>query len=162
LWFIVSSVTVVIDLTFVLGRPATLQATTPPYVWWVLYTKHDKRYGDMKDGWVVAQSWLNALEVAFQLIAVLASLLKINQFANKLALVVSTMTLYKTVIYFLIEYFEDYKFTKHNSEKDLMLMVVIPSGVWIVMSAIVALQSWAKLRLGERVAFSYQSKRKGQ
>ena len=151
-WFVASAATVCIDLSFVLGRPWTLTAKGIPWEWWQLYATHDRRYGDLNDGWVVVQSYLNVVEVVMQLAAVVLSFAGVRTIANKVAVTVAVMTFYKTVIYFLIEVFEDYRFTKHNSPKDLWLMVIIPSGVWLLMSLVVFLQSWARLGASSAVA----------
>lgn len=130
LWLLVSIPIVIIDATFVLNRPWTLEQTTPPFSLWVTYTKYDKRYADAVDGFVRLQSWLNLVEVALQGLAVMTD-------SVKLAAAVSLMTLYKTVMYFGMEEADYGKYTKHNSFEDWLLMVGIPSAFWIVMPAYV-------------------------
>ena len=147
-WFILSAAIVIIDASFVVMRPASMNATTLPHSLWVTYSKHDKRYASMEDAFVVVQSYLNFFEVGLQLLAVLLSLLSVSGLANKIGLVVSVMTIYKTVIYGLMEHFENDKYTKHNSQVDLWQMVIIPSAFWVVIPGFIAIQCWRNLDLG--------------
>ena len=140
LWLLVSIPIVLIDATFVMSRPESLGATTLPFSGWVLYTQYDKRYADAVDGFVRMQSWLNYVEVALQGVAVMLD-------SVKLALLVSVMTLYKTVMYFLMEEADHGKFTKHNTTVDWLKMVFIPSLFWIVFPAYVAWDCLRKLQV---------------
>jgi hypothetical protein len=159
-WFIVTSVVVVIDASFVLGRPATLSSLSEPWKTWQLYAVHDKRYGDLEDAFCRLQSYLNLVEVALQLLAVALGLARANGAANKTTFLVSTMTLYKTIMYFGMETLEEGKFTKHNTHSDLLLMVLIPSAFWIIVPAILICQSWSRLARGEDVIFETKTDKK--
>jgi len=147
IWFIISGFVVLLDATFVLLRPKSLPGGpfASLYGGWHVYIQHDKRYADMQDPFVVLQSWLNLCEIAFQFIAVAVHYQNGPSCALKLGLVVSVATFYKTVIYFLMEYGEGLKYTKHNSLPDLLLYVVIPSAFWLVIPLIVAGDCWSKL-----------------
>ena len=129
-WLVVSALICIIDATFVILRPRTLKGgdlgDTQPWPTWQHYATFDKRYGDMKDGWVVLQSYLNYFEIVLSFLAVGAN-------SVKLGLVVS-------IIYFGMEHFEGGKYTHHNSTQDLLLMMIIPSMFWIVIPAFVAKQ----------------------
>ncbi|KAH9593077.1 Emopamil-binding protein [Trypanosoma melophagium] len=142
LWFIVTAPVVIIDAIFVLSRsklenePHPL-AETSPFNYWVLYATYDKRYAPNDDAFVVVQSWLNLLEVSLGLFAVFLSWRGDACSSIQLAFAVSVMTLYKTVMYLVIDIIEGGKYTQHNTPMDTITMVVLPSLVWVVMPAIV-------------------------
>lgn len=169
-WFVLTAVVVGIDLTFVLYRPAYVPgaavqpahplATTFPFDSWVLYSTFDHRYAVNDDAFVVVQSYCNLIEVVVQLLAVVLSLAGAYSTSHKLALVVSMMTLYKTVMYGLMEHVEGGKFTHHNETKDLILMVVIPSSFWILIPAILAKRSWSALTVRAKESASAALKKK--
>ena len=147
LWFIISGLIVILDASFVLLRPISMPGGSLAFLYggWHKYITHDKRYADTHDAFVVVQSWLNLVEVAFQFMAVAAHLQKGPSCALKLGFFVSVATFYKTVIYFSMEYAEGLKFTRHNSLPDLILYVVIPSFVWLAMPLKVAGACWSRL-----------------
>ncbi|CAD2215508.1 hypothetical protein AGDE_04290 [Angomonas deanei] len=45
------------------------------------------------------------------------------------------MTFYKTVLYFVMDIVEGGKYTKHNSMKDQIQFVIIPSSFWLIVPA---------------------------
>jgi hypothetical protein len=145
LWFIIGGVTVILDALFVINRPASLTTEDYPFKAWQLYAKTDKRYSDTKDPWCLAQTYLNFVEVALQFLAVLLSLANVRLTAQRIALVVSIMTLYKTITYFVIEHFEEYKYTKHNTGSDLFLIVAVPTAFWFIMPAYVIVKAFGAL-----------------
>lgn len=150
-WFLLTSIIVSIDLAYVLTRPSDpavrhpLAAANYVFAQWEYYSTFDKRYAVNDDPFVVVQSLCNFVEVIFQLVAVLLHAAGKYNTANKLALVVSVMTLYKTVMYGMMEHFEGGKYTKHNSTADLIQMVVIPSSFWILIPGILVVQSWNRV-----------------
>ena len=153
-WFILATFTVLIDLTYVLTRPkapATSAehplASTFPFSGWTLYTQFDKRYAPNDDAFVVVQSWCNAGECVLQLLAVMASLASAYAFAHKVTVVVCVMVTYKTIMYALMEFADGSKFTQHNTTKDLLTMVVIPSSFWIIVPLILLKRSINALSL---------------
>jgi hypothetical protein len=158
LWFIVSAVVCAVDATFVVMRPWSLTAAGQPWATWQHYATFDKRYANMSDAWVVLQSYLNFAEIAIQLIVVLLGLLGRNGAAHRLAMVVSTMTLWKTAIYFGMEYLEGSVYTKHNSMEDLMLMFVVPSSFWVTVPLFLISRSWSCLAKGEEILYERKPK----
>lgn len=163
-WFTLTAVVVSIDLVYVLMRPSVIGkphplARNPVFAQWEYYATFDKRYGVNDDAFVVVQSICNALEVIMQLAAVGLNTLGKLGAANKLALVVSIMTLYKTVMYAMMEHFDGGKYTKHNSLQDLVLMVMIPSSFWIMIPAYLAVQSWRRLEVASQTLTKGPSKK---
>lgn len=150
IWLVVSGLICIIDATFVLLRPATLPGGSLdvyPYKFWAVYIEHDKRYAALEDAFVSLQSVLNLVELALQFVIVFLNARGRHAAAHKLCILVSVATLYKTVIYFGMEIFDGFPFTKHNSQFDLVTMVIIPSSFWIIIPAWVAYESLSKLGL---------------
>jgi hypothetical protein len=148
LWFVVNAIVVACDMLYVILRPAThpggKYGDMIPFKYWHLYTLYDKRYGTDDDAWCLVQSYLNGAEVFLQFVAIVYSIGG-NRKGLMWGLIVSIMTLYKTVIYFAMEAAENFKYTKHNSLQDGLLMVVLPSSFWITIPAIVAASLGTKL-----------------
>jgi hypothetical protein len=156
-WFLLTSIIVSIDLVYVLTRPndaSTRHPLASNYVFaqWEYYSTFDKRYAVNDDPFVVVQSLCNAVEVVLQLTAVLLHAAGKYTTANTLALVVAVMTLYKTIMYGMMEHFEGGKYTKHNSTADLIQMVVIPSSFWIIIPGMIVAQSWRRVTSGVSTA----------
>jgi len=152
LWFLAVTPIVAIDAMFVLFRSSDPKqphplAETIPFKYWTIYEKYDLRYAPNDDAFVVAQSWMNVIEVVLGMVAVVLSQMNVHEAAVKLALIVAVMTMYKTVLYYLMDVAEDGKFTSHNTFKDKVLMVWVPSSFWIIVPAIIVAQCSRVLRL---------------
>ncbi|RNF08217.1 cholestenol Delta-isomerase [Trypanosoma conorhini] len=150
LWFLLTAPVVLIDGVFVLTRSSSPSvphplADTPPFNWWVLYATYDRRYAPNDDAFVVVQSWMNMLEVALGILALVLSHRGSVVEGLQLALVVSVMTLYKTVLYLAMEVVEGGKYTKHNSTFDTLMMTVLPSSFWIIVPAMLIVQCGRRL-----------------
>jgi len=77
-WFLVVAPIVAIDATFVLYRASNANEPHPlgetiPFKYWTTYAVYDRRYAPNDDAFVVAQSWMNGIEVLLGLVAVLLS-----------------------------------------------------------------------------------------
>ncbi|KAF8283618.1 putative Emopamil binding protein [Trypanosoma cruzi] len=150
LWFILTAPLLLIDATFVFTRSSSTGvphplADTPPFNLWVLYSTYDRRYAPNDDAFVVLQSGMNILEAALGLFAFLLAERGKAIASLKLALVVGVMTLYKTLMYFSLEAIEGGKYTKHNSTFDALMMVALPSSLWIIVPAAIILQCSCRL-----------------
>lgn len=103
-WFFVSAIIVFLDASFILQRPET-QNGGSLYKYYFLYDNYviyDTLYADLKDSFVVIQSWLNIVEGIFLLIAVFMSFS--SKFSTQLwsafiAILASTCVFWKTVIF---------------------------------------------------------------
>ncbi|KAK3701741.1 hypothetical protein QZH41_018896, partial [Actinostola sp. cb2023] len=73
LWLAISSVVCTIDTLFVLFRPRTLVGGDLNYLvsYYNIYTEIDTRYADLKDGFVIGQTWMNLVEVFINLITLI-------------------------------------------------------------------------------------------
>lgn len=142
-WLVISSIICVWDASFVLLRPASFDM-----VLWAPYADYiqvDKLYGNVEDSFVWSQSILNLLEVALNLYTL--SLVRTRQFraASVMAVVVSTMTSSKTVLYHVMEYACGFCNSAHNDAATLVLLYFLPNGVWIWVPAFVVFHLGGKL-----------------
>ncbi len=62
-WLVASSLIVIYDASYVLQRPASMEGGKlfPYFSPYALYIQYDTLYGDLKDSFVVIQSWLNLI-----------------------------------------------------------------------------------------------------
>ncbi len=130
-WLFVTSCICTWDSLFVLLRPWSFES--PVWGPYQTYITIDKLYGSMDDSFVTAQSWLNVVEVAINLLTL--SLLASR--ASKMpavitGLVVNSMTASKTVLYFVCEAMSGFKYTKHNELSKLISLYVIPNVIWVI------------------------------
>ncbi|MFT4210284.1 MAG: hypothetical protein QM626_00295 [Microbacterium sp.] len=98
----------------------------------VFYSSFDHRYADF-DAFGSAQSWANLLEVVVLIVAIC---LRRRWSGVVLALIVSTATFWKTVIYFLVEISSGLEMTRQSLEQGnlvgFLAVAVLPNLVWIV------------------------------
>jgi len=94
----------------------------------------DKSYGQMDNGFVIAQSLVNFVEVSF----ILLGLLKRNTMGGFLFVFsYAVMSCSKTVLYMLVDASAGFEFTKHNDLKTWLLLYFIPSAFWIVFPGLI-------------------------
>ncbi|KAI1645350.1 uncharacterized protein F4817DRAFT_183094 [Daldinia loculata] len=154
LWLAVSLPLVIWDSGYVLLRPLTMEGGPlhwPVYAPYKLYGEVDHVYGwkafHARNGFTSAQGALNVVETAMYLVYVgvyLGSGAAVAGRATRVlsgrpaALAVVTafsaavMTLSKTVLYWLQEYFSGFDNIGHNSLQDLVLLWIIPNGLWLI------------------------------
>lgn len=156
-WFLLVIPLAIIDGVFVLTRasptaedPTHPLAKTIPFKYWTIYANHDRRYQPNNDVFVVVQSYLGLVEVALGILVVLLEVAAKNHVAAlKLAICVSMMTLYKTVIFYAMDYANGCEYTKHNTAMNKFLVVTLPSCFWIIIPAFLIWQCFEGLKLGE-------------
>jgi hypothetical protein len=103
-WFVLSAFIVFFDASFVIQRPATLKGGNlyKYYFAYDNYVIYDTLYTDLKDSFVVIQSWLNIVEGVFLIVAVILSLskcLKASLWGAAIGAITSTCVFWKTVIF---------------------------------------------------------------
>ncbi|XP_073252581.1 uncharacterized protein [Porites lutea] len=69
-WLLLSSIICAIDAFFVLLRPHTLPGGKWNYLFkpYNIYIQVDARYKDLKDAFVIGQSWMNIVEVCLNIV----------------------------------------------------------------------------------------------
>lgn len=134
-WLVLSSLVVIYDASYVLLRPRSmlngdLFSLFSPYD---LYIKYDTLYGNLKDSFVVIQSYLNLVEVTLLLVSVAlaASSCWKKQFIGAfIAIVGSSFVLWKTIIYVL--YVEDFASELVGLNLQCFLVLILPTSFWLI------------------------------
>ncbi|KAG8905593.1 hypothetical protein FRB99_008591 [Tulasnella sp. 403] len=109
------------------------------WIWkpYEIYVKIDKIYGfealETKNGFTNAQSMLNVIESALNYLYVYLGTK--HTMAPFIGYSAALMTLSKTLLYWLQEYYCDYCSAGHNSFADLLQYWIIPNGLWVVFPA---------------------------
>ncbi|KAI8093868.1 uncharacterized protein BX664DRAFT_330782 [Halteromyces radiatus] len=143
-WFLISSLVVYWDAAYCLLRPHSMEGGSLNYVWrpYNLYAKIDHFYGiqalEANDGFTGAQAFLNLVESTMNLVYLYLLSKPIN--SRKVTLFGFTavlLTLNKTVLYWLIEYFSGFHHIGHNTFFDLFFLWIIPNGLWIVVPGLI-------------------------
>mmetsp|Transcript_27393 Transcript_27393/g.68769 ORF Transcript_27393/g.68769 Transcript_27393/m.68769 type:complete len:174 (-) Transcript_27393:49-570(-) len=132
-WFYVSFLIQIWDALFILARPHSLAGGALEYVWspYQLYITVDRRYGDLGDGFGIAQSWLNLLEVV-------VGFWGLNMYmggqakAHLYLFSASLMSFAKTCIYFLTEFCSGLEYTGGADWYQWTTIFFIPSLFWVV------------------------------
>ena len=148
-WLLIASPVVIIDGLFVVLRPRTMPGGDLNWLYqpYNLYIEVDKRYGDLNDPFVLAQSYLNFVEVAMSLAAVMMHFSK-DERCQPLAFVTLAFTLWKTVIYMLqyAEFCGGGAYHMHNDAFHMVVCFLIPNTLWIVMPSLGLVALWNRLR----------------
>ncbi|KAI2612945.1 uncharacterized protein GGS25DRAFT_477881 [Hypoxylon fragiforme] len=158
-WLAVSLPLVAWDSGYVLLRPLTMEGGSlhwPLYTPYKLYGEVDHVYGwkafKAGNGFTGAQGALNVLETTMYLVylwlyfarGTTAAGVKTGRGNAKVlsgrpaaiavltAFSAAVMTLSKTALYWLQEYFSNYDNIGHNNLQDLILLWIIPNGLWLI------------------------------
>ena len=123
------------DACFVLFRPTSFEWTIyKPYT--DIYIHIDRGYGDLFDGFVIAQSYLNLIEMIFNLFAIYYYYTNNTILSNAWCFIATLCTFWKTVLYLLRDVCggkNGFEFSGHNSWNDFIIFYVIPNGIWIIL-----------------------------
>ncbi|XP_064404300.1 uncharacterized protein LOC135349674 [Halichondria panicea] len=138
-WFSLSSLVVIWDALFVFLRPRSLPGGDLHFLFkpYGLYITVDTNYGDMEHSFTICQSWMNVAEVCLQLYTVVL-LLKGQKSASFWAFLVSSLTLWKTLIYMLqyTSLCNGSHLVQHLDWSTFLCLFIVPNGVWIVVPSI--------------------------
>lgn len=151
-WLVVGSLIVCWDAGYVLLRPHSMAGGALAAIWapYALYGEWDHLYGRPgyekylrgEEGWNPTQSVLNLFEVALAgwYLVLLAG--KRHGAASLVAILVSALTAYKTVAYFLIDGFTGWRNSSHLVGSAFWTSYVLPSSFWIVIPIAVVFKLW--------------------
>ncbi|KAI1121576.1 hypothetical protein F5Y10DRAFT_98315 [Nemania abortiva] len=153
-WLAVSLPLVAWDCGYVLLRPRTMAGGDLHWPLWTpyaLYGEVDHVYGwkafNANNGFTGAQGLLNVAETlmyAYYFLAYYRNAVSVGGGGRKVvvgrkaatAVLVgfsaAVMTLSKTVLYWLCEYYSGFDNIGHNSLQDLIVLWIIPNGAWLV------------------------------
>eukprot|EP01127_Copromyxa_protea_P018115 TRINITY_DN5628_c0_g1_i2.p1 TRINITY_DN5628_c0_g1~~TRINITY_DN5628_c0_g1_i2.p1 ORF type:complete len:176 (-),score=38.26 TRINITY_DN5628_c0_g1_i2:20-547(-) len=137
LWAVVSSLVCLWDAGFVLSRPDSMEGGKLAWIWapYPAYYNVDRSYADLENVWTITQSYGNIIEIVFCLFAFILSLSSSaeTQLNSVLLIIItSTMTLWKTILYWIQEAVADWEYTKNNEFFDLLVYVAIPTVFWFI------------------------------
>jgi len=142
IWLAVSFPIVIWDALYIIFRPRSMAGGDLEHIWapYKTYIQADGRYKDMTDGFGIAQSWLNLVEVAVLLVALFAHF-KGKPSAVFWAFTTCLMTAAKTACYFLTEICSGFEYTGAalavGDHYTFWVVFVIPSSFWLIIPLIV-------------------------
>ncbi|KAI0405384.1 hypothetical protein F4802DRAFT_180337 [Xylaria palmicola] len=151
-WLAISLPLVAWDCGYVLLRPRTMAGGDLHWPLWApyaLYGEVDHVYGwkafNANSGFTGAQGFLNVVETLMYVYYALVYYQNATSVGGKKVVVgreaatavlvafsAAVMTLSKTVLYWLCEYYSGFDNIGHNSLPDLILLWIIPNGAWLI------------------------------
>ncbi|KAM0334546.1 hypothetical protein ACHAQA_001576 [Verticillium albo-atrum] len=155
-WLAISLPLVAWDTGYVMLRPHSMPGGAwhkPLWGPYDLYGRIDGVYGlkafEAKDGFTAAQAFLNIIETAMYLVYLWLCLRRgapspegpagrriVSGREGGLAVLIgfsaAVMTLSKTVLYWMKEYYSGFGYIGHNTALDLVFLWIIPNGAWLV------------------------------
>ncbi|CAF0977531.1 unnamed protein product [Rotaria sordida] len=139
-WAIIGSLICIWDATYVIVRPRSMANGDLFHIFfpYAKYITLDPLYGNLQNAFVIAQSWMNYVEITFTLLSVIVY--HVNGRRNLgclILLIVSVMTWSKTVLYFIHDYFErplhPQKLPIEIETWEYLFLFIIPSLIWVVL-----------------------------
>ncbi|GFN83941.1 emopamil-binding protein [Plakobranchus ocellatus] len=148
IWFLLTAVICTWDASFIVFRPHSLPGRSMAWLWFAYkyYITVDQRYLDTSDAYVYAQSLLNYAEALINIVTIIMHFYQ-SRHTVATAFMVSVMTMWKTVLYFLM--FTDLctgsQYRQGNTLLEEIFLMVIPNFVWIVVPSAVMVVLWGYL-----------------
>ncbi|KAI0053519.1 hypothetical protein FA95DRAFT_1552589 [Auriscalpium vulgare] len=142
-WFIITTPIIIWDAGYCLLRPRSMVGGDLHWLWkpYEIYQNVDFVYGlpslESGDGFPSAQSALNIIETALNVLYVYLAHVAQWPAASLVGFASATMTLSKTVLYWLQEYYCGGCAVGHNSLQDLVVYWIIPNGCWLVVPSFI-------------------------
>ncbi|KAH7107998.1 hypothetical protein BKA62DRAFT_764073 [Auriculariales sp. MPI-PUGE-AT-0066] len=155
-WFLLSAPIVFWDSTYCFMRPRSMRGGDLHWIWkpYALYQEIDLVYGEKalqeNSGFTSAQAFMSIVETVLNLFYVYKVHVSPSSTAPLIGLCSATMALSKTMLYWASEYFCNYCAVGHNTMFNLVFLWMIPTGMWLVMPALII------VRLGGEVARQLQ------
>ncbi|KAI0646252.1 hypothetical protein C8Q79DRAFT_1000637 [Trametes meyenii] len=170
LWFALTIPVIFWDAGYCFFRPRSMLGGDLHWIWkpYALYQEIDYVYGvrayENGDGFTNAQSALNIVEnfmnIAYLYLAHVAG----SPVAPLLGFASAVMTLSKTVLYWLQEYYCGGCAVGHNDLQTLIVYWIIPNGLWLLVPSFIIWQLAkdinAALRVADRAALKTASGKK--
>ncbi|KAL7411528.1 hypothetical protein BDY24DRAFT_417053 [Mrakia frigida] len=153
-WFAASTVLVLWDAGYCFLRPRSMVGGDLHWIWapYSLYAEVDYIYGlpsfNRGDGFTNAQSLMNILESILNLeyLYLTHPGKKVHATAPLIGFAAVVMTLSKTMLYWLQEYYCSYCNTGQNTPSRLLWLWIIPNGLWILFPLLIT------INLGDRIS----------
>ncbi|EJD37893.1 hypothetical protein AURDEDRAFT_72744 [Auricularia subglabra TFB-10046 SS5] len=144
-WFLFSAPIILWDASYCLMRPRSMRGGDLHWIWrpYSIYQDMDLVYGlkalEENDGFPSAQSFMNLVETALNLLYVYKTHVNPSPAAPIIGLSSAVMTISKTVLYWTQEYYCNFCAVGHNSV-GLLLLWIILNGTWLVIPTFVILR----------------------
>ena len=139
-WAIIGSFVCLWDATYIVTRPRSMEKGDLFHIFfpYVKYVTLDPLYGNLQNAFVIAQSWMNYVEVSLTLSSVfLYHAAGQRNLSCFILLVASVMTWSKTVLYFVHDYFERSLHPQDLSIQipiwEYLFLFIIPSSIWLLL-----------------------------
>ncbi|KAI0321145.1 hypothetical protein OF83DRAFT_1161946 [Amylostereum chailletii] len=143
LWFLVTTPVIIWDASYCFLRPRSMVGGDLHWIWkpYEIYQNIDYVYGlpafERGDGFTNAQSFLNIVETVMNVLYLYLAHVVEWPAASVIGFASVVMTLSKTVLYWLQEYFCGGCAVGHNSPYDLVVYWIIPNGLWLVVPSFI-------------------------
>ncbi|KAI0035529.1 hypothetical protein K488DRAFT_16856, partial [Vararia minispora EC-137] len=164
LWFLLTAPIIAWDVGYCFMRPRSMAGGDLHWLWepYSIYQNVDlvygvKAYEDM-DGFTNAQSFMNVIETLLNIYYVYLAHVSASPAATVVGFAAAVMTLSKTVLYWLQEYFCGYCAVGHNTTHDLIVYWIIPNGFWIVVPSLIVYVLGRDISKSLRIAASAETK----
>ena len=142
LWMGISTLVVIWDALFILLRPASFPGGSLGFIWefgYVLYMGVDRAYADQANTYLHALATMSLFEACIVGVGIYAHRTNKNREARLLVLVAASLICAKTILFVLVEAWSGWHSIGHNELIPLLLVWVIPNGLWIVVpTAVIA------------------------
>ncbi|KAA1466877.1 hypothetical protein DENSPDRAFT_812247 [Dentipellis sp. KUC8613] len=160
LWFLLTTPVILWDAGYCFFRPRSMVGGDLHWIWqpYEIYQEIDYVYGvkalEDNDGFTNAQSFMNLVETALNIYYLYLAHVVQWPAASMIGFASATMTLSKTVLYWLQEYYCGGCSVGHNAAKELIIFWIIPNGLWMLVPSLII------YRLGKDiVSVSYQAEK---
>ncbi|KAJ7100757.1 hypothetical protein B0H15DRAFT_1018075 [Mycena belliarum] len=146
LWFLLTTPIIFWDAGYAFMRPRSMEGGDLHWIWapYSIYQNIDLVYGvpalERGDGFINAQSLLSVIETLMNVAYVYTAHVADWSPAPLIGFAAATMTLSKTVLYWLQEYYCNYCAVGHNSLRDLIVYWIIPNGFWLLLPTLILIQ----------------------
>ncbi|TFK50422.1 hypothetical protein OE88DRAFT_1631340 [Heliocybe sulcata] len=143
LWFLLTVPVIFWDAGYCFMRPWSMKGGDLHWIWkpYAIYQDVDYIYGlkalQEGDGFPNAQSLLNVVETFFNIAYLYLVHISPSPTAPLVGFASATMTLSKTVLYWLQEYYCSGCSIGHNNPIDLFVYWVIPNGLWLLVPSLI-------------------------
>jgi len=143
LWFLLTAPVILWDVGYCFMRPRSMKGGDLHWIWspYAIYQEVDLVYGLPAllegDGFTNAQSLLNVFETILNLTYLYYAHVVGWAPATLIGFTSASLTLAKTVLYWLQEYFCNYCAVGHNSFSDLVIYWIIPNGFWLLVPSLI-------------------------
>lgn len=143
LWFLLTAPVIFWDVSYCFMRPRSMVGGDLHWIWepYGLYQEIDYVYGveslQRNDGFPNAQSLMNIIETLLNLTYLYFTHVSGATVAPLIGFAAATMTLSKTVLYWVQEFYCGWCATGHNDLGTLLVYWVLPNGLWIVFPSLI-------------------------